>query len=117
MSLCKNLSPKEGPVIEVNWFSAQNTKFNPDDNEVESLFSLTDDITRDTIAAVADASSDDEIYELYQAQPTTSPSHPIPLAPVTILTSTYAKPIKSIALFDTGAHITILNPNVLPSRC
>ena len=90
-------------------FLAQNTKFNPDD-EVESLFSLTDEITPDTIATMADESSDDEIYELYQAQPTIPPSHPIPLAPVTILTSTYAKPIKAIALFDTGAHRTILNP-------
>jgi hypothetical protein len=98
-------------------FLAQNTKFNPDDDEVESLFSLTDEITPDTIAAVADESSDYEIYELYQAQPTTSPSHPIPLAPVTILTSKYAKPIKAIALFDIGAHRTILNPKVLPPHC
>jgi len=113
----KTCPQKKAQSLKLIDFLAQNTKFNPDDNEVESLFSLTDDITRDTIAAVADASSDDEIYELYQAQPTTSPSHPIPLAPVTILTSTYAKPIKSIALFDTGAHITILNPNVLPSHC
>jgi hypothetical protein len=98
-------------------FLAQNTQFNPDDDEVESLFSLTDEITLDTIAAVADESSDDEIYELYQAQPTISPSHPIPLAPVTLLTSTYARPIKAIALFDTGAHRTILNPKVLPTHC
>jgi len=48
-------------------FLAQNTKFNPDADEVESLFSLTDEITPDTIAVVADESSDDEIYELYQA--------------------------------------------------
>jgi hypothetical protein len=66
---------------------------------------------------VADESSDDEIYELYQAQPTLTPSHPIPLAPVSIFTSTYAKPIKAIALFDTGAHITIFNPKVLPPHC
>jgi len=98
-------------------FLAQNTKFNPDDDEVESLFSLTDEIIPNIIAAVADESSDDEIYELYQAQPTISPSHPIPLAPVTILTSRYAKPIKAIALFDTGAHRTILNLKVLPSHC
>jgi len=112
-------------------FLAQNTKFNPDDDEVESLFLLTDEITPDddeveslflltdeitpdTIAVVADESSDDEIYELYQAQPTISPSHPIPLALVTILTSKYPKPIKAIALFDTGAHRTILNLKVLP---
>jgi hypothetical protein len=98
-------------------FLAQTTKFNPDDDEVESLFSLTDEITPDTIAAVADESSDDEIYELYQAQPTLTPSHPIPLAPVSIFTSTYAKPIKAIALFDTGAHRTIFNPKVLPPHC
>jgi len=84
---------------------------------MKSLFSLTDEITLDTIAAVADESCDDEIYELYQAQPTISPSHPIPLALVTILTSKYAKPIKAITLFDTGAHRTILNPKVLPPYC
>nr|TKS07518.1 hypothetical protein D5086_0000112830 [Populus alba] len=93
------------------------SSFNPDDDEVESLFSLTDEITPDTIAAVADKSSDDEIYELYQAQPTITPSHPILLAHVTILTSTYAKPIKVIALFDTRAHKTILNPKVLLPHC
>ena len=98
-------------------FLAQNTKFNPDDDEFESLFSLTDEITPDTITIVAVESSDDEIYELYQAQPTITPSHPIPLAPITILTFTYAKPIKTIALFDTGAHRTILNPKVLPPHC
>jgi len=59
-------------------FLAQNTKFNPDNDEVESLFSLTDKITPDIITAVADESSDDKIYELYEAQPTISPSHPIP---------------------------------------
>jgi len=84
---------------------------------MKSLFSLTDEITLDTIAAVADESCDDEIYELYQAQPTISPSHPIPLALVTILTSKYAKPIKAITLFDIGAHRTILNPKVLPPYC
>jgi hypothetical protein len=104
---------KNAQSLKLIDFLAQNTKFNPDDNEVESLFSLTDKITPDTIAVVADESSNDEIYELYQAQPTISPSHPIPLAPVTFLTSTYARPIKAIALFDTGAHRTILNPKVL----
>jgi hypothetical protein len=98
-------------------FLAQNTKFNADDNEVESLFSLTDEITPNTIAVVVDESSDDEIYELYQAQPTITPSHPIPLAPVTILTSTYAKHIKAIALFDTGSHRTILNRKGFPPHC
>ena len=95
-------------------FLAQNTKFNHDDDELESLFSLTYEITPDTIAVVANESSDDEIYEVYQAQPTITPSHLIPLALVTFLTSTYAKPIKAIALFDIGAHKTILNPKVLP---
>ena len=98
-------------------FLAHNTKFNPDDDEVESLFSLMDEITLDTIAAMVHESFDDKIYELYQAQPTIPPSHPIPLAPVTILTSTYAKPIKAIALFDIGAYRTILNPKVLPPHC
>ena len=55
-------------------FLTQNTKFNPDGDEVESLFSLTDEITPDTIAVVADESSDNEIYELYQAQTTFTPS-------------------------------------------
>ena len=45
---------------------------------MKSLFSLTDEITPDIITAVADESSDDKIYELYEAQPTISPSHPIP---------------------------------------
>jgi hypothetical protein len=108
---------KKAQSLKLIDFLAQTTKFNPDDDEVESLFSLTDEITPDTIAAVADESSDDEIYELYQAQPTLTPSHPIPLAPVSIFTSTYAKPIKAIALFDTGAHRTILNPKVLPPHC
>nr|TKR90937.1 hypothetical protein D5086_0000228410 [Populus alba] len=108
---------KKAQSLKLIDFLAQNTKFNPDNDEVESLFSLTDEITPDTIAAVADESSDDEIYELYQAQPTIPPSHPLPLAHVTILTSTYAKPIKAIALFDTGAHRTILNPKVLPPYC
>ena len=52
--------------------------------------------------------------KLYQAQPTITSSHPIPLTPITILTSTYVKPIKAITLFETGAYKTILNPKVLP---
>jgi hypothetical protein len=113
----KTCPQKKAQSLKLIDFLVQNTKFNPDDDEVESLFSLTDEITPDTIAAVADESSDDEIYELYQAQPTISPSHPIPLAPVTILTSKYVKPIKAIALFNTGAHRTILNPKVIPPYC
>jgi hypothetical protein len=115
--LKKTCPQKKAQSLKLIDFLAQNSKFNPANEEVESLFSLTNEITPDTIAAVADESSDDEIYELYQAQPTIFPSHPISLALVTILSSTYAKPIKAIALFDTGAHRTILNPKVLPPHC
>nr|TKS11584.1 hypothetical protein D5086_0000071770 [Populus alba] len=110
----KTCPKKKAQYLKLIDFLAQNTKFNPDDDKVESLFSLMDKITPDTIATVVDESSDDDIYELYQAQPTITSSHQIPLAPVTILTSTYAKPIKAIALFDTGVYKTILNPKVLP---
>jgi hypothetical protein len=58
---------KKAQLLKLIDFLAQNTKFNPDDDEVESLFSLMDEITPDTIAGVVDESSDDEIYKLYQA--------------------------------------------------
>jgi len=41
----------------------------------------------------------------------------MPLALVSILTSKYAKSIKSTVLFDAGAHKTIFNPKVLPPHC
>ena len=88
VTLPKLVQKKKAQYLKLIDFLAQNTKFNPDDDKVESLFSLMDKITPDTIATVVDESSDYEIYELYQAQPTITPSHQIPLAPVTILTST-----------------------------
>ena len=111
------MSTKKAQSLKLIDFLTQNTKFNPDDIEVEYLFSLTDEIIPGIIVIVVDESSDDEIYELYQAQPTIAPSYPIPLASVTILTSKYIKLIIAITLFDKRAHKTILNPKVLPPYC
>ena len=74
----KGYPQKKTQSLKLIDFLAQNTKFNLDDDEIESLFSLTDENTPDTIVVVAYESSDDKIYELYEAQPTISPSHPIP---------------------------------------
>ena len=61
--------------------------------------------------------SDLEIQAIYTSQPTlVSLASPIPIAQVHILLDSYSRPTLIIALFDTGAAITIIHPKILPEE-
>ncbi|KAK9054644.1 hypothetical protein SSX86_025723 [Deinandra increscens subsp. villosa] len=55
-----------------------------------------------------------EVYMSSSPQKNLEP--PVPITKVHLLTSTYARPIPVIALFDTGSACSILNPDVLPDE-
>ena len=94
--------------------------------DVESLFSLDDEYSPQTLAIMAysiskedsnsdsDDVSDPEIQTIYTSQPVIAPlTNPTPIAQVHILLETYSRPIPIIALFDMGAVATILHPKIL----
>jgi len=57
---------------------------------------------------------DPEIQAIYTSQPTlVSLANSIPIAQVHILLDSYSKPTPIIALFDTGAAVTIIHPKIL----
>ena len=57
MSLCKDLSTKKVQSLKLIDFVIKNT--NPNDDEIEFLFSLTNEIISDIIVVVTYKSSDD----------------------------------------------------------
>lgn len=81
---------------------------------MESIFSLDDEATPDTILALDQESlSDDKINDFYKVSPLSKLAHSIPLALVIMILYKYSKPFKVIAMFDTGAYKSILDPRVL----
>lgn len=84
-------------------YLAQKTRFNLKEEDVESIFTLDDEATLETILVLhQEESSDDEFNDFFKVISSYS-GHPIPLAPVTIFPKRYSKPIKVITLFDTDA--------------
>ncbi|KAK2645460.1 hypothetical protein Ddye_020655 [Dipteronia dyeriana] len=96
----------------------------PSNADIESFFSEQEDVNQLTSFMVQDSddsstSSEQLGYtdhgsplEVYQA---TSNGSKSPHVKIQILTTKYSKPVRVIAYFDTGAHSSMMNPNVLPS--
>ncbi|KAK0575485.1 hypothetical protein LWI29_001340 [Acer saccharum] len=96
----------------------------PSDADIESIFSEQESVDHSTTFVLQEDSSSSEcsdssfpssVHESYRA--TQISPHPSPQAPVQILPDKYAKPIDAIAYFDTGSHITMMNPKILPPEC
>ncbi|KAE8667738.1 hypothetical protein F3Y22_tig00112383pilonHSYRG00545 [Hibiscus syriacus] len=94
-----------------------------EDDDVESLFSIEEEPTDQTLFAIQNLidSSEDEFSEterVFILQSKISSSIvsvvPIPHVPATVYLGKYEKPISVIAFIDTGAAETIMNPEVLP---
>ena len=94
---------------------------------MESLFSLDDDYSPQALAIMAystseedseldnEYDSDPEVQTIYTSQPIIAPlTNPTPIAQVHLLLDTYSRHIPVIALFYTGALVTILHPKILP---
>ncbi|KAK9287735.1 hypothetical protein L1049_016175 [Liquidambar formosana] len=92
-------------------------------SDLESLYSLDEDYSLEAFIALGytPSASDNEEYDdtlniqtLLPTEPLEIlPSHPTPIAQVQIVPEPYTRPISVIALFDTGASATIMNPKVL----
>lgn len=100
-----------------------------DISDVESVYSLSEEQTTQSLFAIylADSetgyssSSDDEQSEtfgingIYAFDQAAFTSQPVPAAPISLRLSKFSKPFTAIAFFDTGAAASIINPKLLPS--
>ena len=99
-------------------------------SDIESLFSLDDEYSPQTLAVVAYSTSEEDsepdneydsnpkIQTIYTSQPIIAPlTNPTLIAQVHLLLDTYSRSIPMIALFDTRvAAATILHPIILPQE-
>ncbi|KAK2653676.1 hypothetical protein Ddye_013532 [Dipteronia dyeriana] len=95
------------------------------DADIESFFSEQEDVNQLTSFMVQDSddsstSSEQTGYtdpdspsEVYQATSNGSSGTQVKIQ---ILKIKYSKPVPVIAYFDTGAHSSMMNPNVLPQK-
>ena len=99
------------------------------DDELELVYSLTDNEYEDVVCAiVVDESSPSEISEVSKQEVEEGLEYPpihvmapmgrilVPSIHIKILTDKYAKPITICVLFDTGVTSSILNPSILPAQ-
>ncbi|KAK2648935.1 hypothetical protein Ddye_016424 [Dipteronia dyeriana] len=95
----------------------------PSDADIESYFSEQEDVNQltsfmmldsDDTSSSGDSSLPEQDYpsEAYQA---TNKENAGPQIKIQILPTKYSKPVPVIAYFDTGAHSSMMNPNVLPA--
>lgn len=98
------------------------------EDDLESLFSLEDEQSPETIFVDYSDSEDDTAGDNFQepffSLPEINVVEPLipdlsllfenPYAKINIFLNHYAKPIPVIAFFDTGAAYTIINSNILP---
>ena len=119
------IKKKVAKLLEQAQIHANDTPF----LDVESLFSLDDDYSPQTLVVMAystseedlDSDSDDasnpEIQTIQTSQPIIALlTNPTPIAQVHILLQTHSRPIPVIDLFDTGVTATILHPKILPAE-
>uniref|UniRef100_A0A803PTZ1 Retropepsins domain-containing protein n=1 Tax=Cannabis sativa TaxID=3483 RepID=A0A803PTZ1_CANSA len=85
------------------------------DNDVESVFSVKDEISPNTMCALQLSydSNDDRYGGLFNMHPFPA-GQPIPIAKMHVIPRKYSQPIKVAAFFDTGASYTIINSDILP---
>ncbi|XP_060964790.1 uncharacterized protein LOC133033738 [Cannabis sativa] len=85
------------------------------DNDVESIFSVDDEISPNTMCALQLSSdSDDDRYGGLFSMHAFPAGQPIPIAKMHVIPTKYSRPIKVAAFFDMGASYTIINPDILP---
>lgn len=98
----------------------------PREGDLESLYSEQSDADEETVFALQDSSSeegshaeagDDEYFPIYSFKEigSTLPTTPLPCVEIQVLASKFSHPKKVIAYMDTGAQITMMNPNILPT--
>ncbi|KAG8472716.1 hypothetical protein CXB51_034748 [Gossypium anomalum] len=89
-----------------------------EDDDIESVCSLDDSPTTETICAIPVYDSDTDHGEIFmfqaQAQAQIGPPVLAPNIPVKVYTDKYSKPITVIAFVDTGSAESIMNPDILP---
>lgn len=108
----KELS-KQGSVSQLIDFLVKTTRFDPDKDDVEFIFSLDDEPNIATLIAL----KIEKAQDIFKVSPAEQPRHLIPLALIHIYPDKWSKPIMAIASFDIGAHQFIINPNVLLKEC
>ncbi|KAK8518961.1 hypothetical protein V6N12_012195 [Hibiscus sabdariffa] len=97
-----------------------------EDDDVESVFSIEDDLSDQSVFAIQSLEeeleevetdwSSEAIYMLQHKISTNSSTVPIPHVQAAVYLEKYGKPILIIAFINTGAAMSIMNPNVLPKN-
>ncbi|KAL5577277.1 hypothetical protein UlMin_018976 [Ulmus minor] len=96
----------------------ESTGISLSDNDVESIFSVDEEITPETLCALqpySDCSNSDDQESFYKMTAINS-VQPVPIVKMQVIPSKYSLPIKVAAFFNTGASFTIMNPNILPKE-
>ncbi|KAL5580723.1 hypothetical protein UlMin_013165 [Ulmus minor] len=94
----------------------ESTGISLSDNDVESIFSVDEEITPETLCALqpySDCSDSDDQESFYKMTAINSVQL-VPIVKMQVIPSKYSLPIKVTAFFDTGASFTIMNPDILP---
>ncbi|KAL5569654.1 hypothetical protein UlMin_026229 [Ulmus minor] len=88
------------------------------DNDVESIFSVDEEITPETLCALQPYSdySDPDNQESFYKITAINSVQPVSIVKMQVIPSKYSLLIKVAAFFDTGASFTIMNPDILPKE-
>ncbi|KAK2646314.1 hypothetical protein Ddye_021509 [Dipteronia dyeriana] len=123
-AFCKTMPKQKNKICEAHQATQASSRGIPSDADVESYFSEENDVSKLTTFMMLDSditspsedsddnsSQHDYPSEVYQA---TSGETTSPQVKIQVMSSKYSKPVPVIAYFDTGAHSSMMNPNVLP---
>ena len=93
------------------------TRYSPEKEEVEFYFSKQEEPTDETMFALENSSEESESDEFqnifHQQSLSLDTTIPIPSIRLQILPSKFQRPISAIALIDTRAQRSMLNPDIL----
>ncbi|KAL5575188.1 hypothetical protein UlMin_016887 [Ulmus minor] len=96
----------------------ESTWISPSDNDVESIFSVDEEITPETLCALkpySDCLDSDDQESLYKMTAINSVQLVL-IVKMQVILSKYSLPIKVTAFFDTSVSFTIMNPDILPKE-
>uniref|UniRef100_A0A803NKP2 Retrotransposon gag domain-containing protein n=1 Tax=Cannabis sativa TaxID=3483 RepID=A0A803NKP2_CANSA len=104
----------KGKIVKLLSHIQQTTGMSLKENYIESIFSTDDEFNSESLYPFKQWSDSDtpECYQMSIIQ-TMQPS---PIITVQVLPTKYAKPIKVVGFFDTGASYKIMNPDILPKE-
>ncbi|KAK9014007.1 hypothetical protein V6N11_005181 [Hibiscus sabdariffa] len=100
----------------------------PEDDDVESIFSIEDELSEQSLFAIQSIDEEPEDVEAdWSSEPIYMLQHrictnnissmvPIPHFQAAVYLEKYDKPIPIIAFIDTGAAMPIMNPDILPKE-